>query len=226
VRVHLEVTRPGYVPGGAGVVQLTVAPVSRELQPLTLVQPGVIRDVRGIALASHLAERHVSDRMAFACQERLTAAGLSCAIERVDDTTAAHAGANLAVWAESTTGCVFGADRAGALGRSSEAIGTFVAKTFLQDVRSGATVDRHAADQLVLFAALAHGRSRYIVSRETEHLATNLWLIGQFGARGVVEGKQVVIDGLGLTAQTTEGVNVRQAATRSSSLTSRTRGSM
>jgi RNA 3'-terminal phosphate cyclase (ATP) len=137
--------------------------------------------------------------MASMCQELLTAAGLSCSIERVDDTTAGHAGANLAIWAGSTTGCCFGADRAGAIGRSSEAIGTFVAKTFLQDVRSGATVDRHLADQLVVFAALAHGTSRYLVPRETEHLAANLWLIEQFGARGVVEGKQVVIEGLGLT---------------------------
>jgi RNA 3'-terminal phosphate cyclase (ATP) len=188
VIVQLEVTRPGYAPQGAGALQLTVSPV-----------------------ASHLAERHVTDRMASVCDEHLTAAGLWCAIERVEDTTAQHAGANLAIWAESTTGCVFGADRAGAFRRSSEAIGTFVAKTFLQDVRSGATVDRHLTDQLVLFAALAHGTSRYIVPRETEHLTTNLWLIGQFGAHGVVERRQVVIDGLGVTrAQTAEGASVRQ----------------
>jgi RNA 3'-terminal phosphate cyclase (ATP) len=209
--VRLDVARPGYVPGGAGVVELTVAPVSRALQALMLVQPGDVREVRGVALASHLAQRHVSDRMASTCREHLTAAGLSSAIERVDDTTALHAGANLAIWAESTTSCVFGADRAGALGRSSEAIGTCVAKTFLQDLRSGATVDRHVADQLVLFAALAHGTSRYIVARETEHLVTNLWLIGQFGARGAVERRQVVIDGLGVTrAPATEGVAVRR----------------
>jgi RNA 3'-terminal phosphate cyclase (ATP) len=209
--VQLTVTRPGYVPLGAGVVQLTVTPVSRALQALTLVQPGVVREVHGVALASHLAQRHVSDRMASVCQDQVTAAGLLCAIERVDDTTARHAGANLAIWAESTTGCVFGADRAGALGRSSEAIGTVVAQTFLQDLRSGATVDRHLADQLVLFDALAHGTSRYIVPRETEHLATSLWLIGQFGARGVIERRQVVIDGLGITrVETRAGVSVRQ----------------
>jgi RNA 3'-terminal phosphate cyclase (ATP) len=154
--------------------------------------------VRGIAVASHLAERHVSDRMARACEDHLAAAGISCAIERVDDTTARHAGADLAIWAESSTGGVFGADRAGAYGRSSEAIGTFVAKTLLQDLQSGATVDRHVADQLVLFAALSRGTSRYIVPRETEHLTTNLWLIGQFGARGVVERGHVVVDGLGV----------------------------
>ena len=202
--IHLDVVRPGYVPRGAGVIQLDVTPASRGLEPLRLVEPGVVREVRGIALASHLAERRVADRMASACREHLTAAGLSCSIDCVDDAAAQHAGASLAIWAVSTTGCCLGADRAGAPRRTSEAIGAFVAKTFLEDLRRGATVDRHAADQLVLFAALAHGTSRYIVPRETEHLATNLWLIGQFGVRGVLERKQVVvIDGLGITRAST-----------------------
>lgn len=183
------------------------------LQPLALLEPGVVREVHGIALSSHLRQRRVSDRMATVCEERLKAAGLSCGIERVDDTTARHAGANLAIWAESTTGRRMGADRAGALGRSSEAIGAFVARTFLEDLRSGATVDRHLADQLVLFTALARGTSRYLVPCETEHLGTNLWLIAQFGAHGSVDRRQVVIEGLALShAQPAEGVRARQTA--------------
>ena len=90
--VNLEVKRPGYVPQGAGVIELSVTPASRELQPLVLIEPGVMREVRGVALASHLAERHVSDRMASVCAEHLAAADLSSSIERVDDTTAQHAG--------------------------------------------------------------------------------------------------------------------------------------
>jgi RNA 3'-terminal phosphate cyclase (ATP) len=211
VTIQVDVTRPGYVPRGAGVIQLAVTPAARSLQPLTLTQAGEMSEVRGIALASHLAERRVSERMASECHARLTVAGLSPSIERVNDTTAEHAGACLAIWAESTAGCVLGADRAGAFGRSSEAIGAFVANAFLEDLRSGATVDRHVADQLVIFAALANGTSRYIAPRETAHLATNLWLIGQFGARGAVVRRQVVVDGLALTREPAkEGGLVRQ----------------
>jgi RNA 3'-terminal phosphate cyclase (ATP) len=212
--IHLEVLRPGFVPRGAGIIELTVTPAPGALQSLILTEPGVFGEVHGIALASHLAQRRVSDRMASACRDHLTAAGLSCAIARVDDTSANHAGASLAIWAESSTGGRLGADRAGAIGRSSEAIGAFVAKTFLQDLSAGATVDRHVADQLVLFAALARGTSRYLVPRETEHLVTNLWLIEQFGAHGAVERRQVAVDGLGLArVSTAEGVSVRQPGT-------------
>jgi RNA 3'-terminal phosphate cyclase (ATP) len=197
VTVELTVVRAGYVPRGAGVIELKVTPVRPPLKALTLVEQGRVQQVSGIAFSSHLAEREVSERMARVCEQRLAEAGLPCRIERVSDTTAVHAGASLAVWAESATGCVLGADRAGALRRSSEAIGRFVAARLLEDLSTGATVDRHVADQLVLFAALADGTSRYVVPRQTEHLESNVWLAEQFGARGECHECEVTIEGLG-----------------------------
>src|SRR5690606_31001138 len=145
----------------------------------------------------HLAERRVSERMAGTCERLIRAAGLTCTIDRVDDDTAVHAGACLAIWAKDATGGLFGADQAGRFGRSSERIGEFVATTFLEDVRSGATVDRHLADQLVLFCALADGTSRYIVPRVSGHLESNLWVVGQFGVRATADSRRVEIEGLG-----------------------------
>ena len=196
--LSLEMKRPGYVPGGAGVLEMKVSPSRHGLEALRIDTPGRVTDVRGIALSSHLAERRVSERMASVCEQQIRGAGLSCAIDRVDDISAVHPGACLAIWAMSSTESRFGADRAGKFGRSSEAIGGFVAATFLEDVQSGATVDRHLADQLVPFCALGRSTSSYIVPRATAHLESNLWLIAQFGARVTVEDRRVVIEGLAL----------------------------
>jgi RNA 3'-terminal phosphate cyclase (ATP) len=136
--------------------------------------------------------------MASTCEEQIRGAGMACAIDRVDDVDAAHAGACLAIWAKSSAASWFGADRAGKFGRSSEQIGRFVATAFLEDVRSGATVDRHLADQLVLFCALARGTSSYIVPRISAHLDSNLWLVAQFGARVAADARRVEIQGLAL----------------------------
>jgi RNA 3'-terminal phosphate cyclase (ATP) len=198
VEIDITVVRPGYVPGGAGILHITVTPAERGLIGLTLVDPGQVRQVHGIALASRLAERRVSERMAATCEATLGAANLACNIERLHDMEARHPGANLTIWAESSSGCRFGADRAGAHGRTSEAIGEFVARTFLADLRSGATVDRHLADQLVLFAALAHGRSSYNVPEVTDHVLSNVWLVSQFGATVSIAGKSVTVDGISL----------------------------
>lgn len=194
--VEVRVIRAGYVPQGSGMLELTVQPARQGLRPLVKMEQGAVQQILGVSFASHLQERQVSERMASTCEARLAEAGFSATIERVTDTTAPHAGASLAAWAETSTGCVLGADRAGALRRSSEAIGRFVAATLLEDLNTGATVDRHTADQLILFAALAHGVSQYRTPRRTDHIDSNLWLIEQFGARGSLQQRDVVIEGI------------------------------
>lgn len=196
--IELQVLRAGYVPRGGGVIELRVRPVPGSLAPLRLSEQGVVREVSGIAFSSHLEQRRVSARMAQACQAELRNAGLAAHIEHALDTLAFHAGASLAVWATTSTGCILGADRSGALRRSSETIGRFVAQSLLTDLAAEATVDRHAADQLVLFAALAAGATDYVIPGLTEHVESNLWLAEQFGAKARCEQRQLKIDGLGL----------------------------
>jgi RNA 3'-terminal phosphate cyclase (ATP) len=198
-RAEVRLVRAGYLPRGEGEIELRVEPApGGALAALDLADPGRVREVSGIALSSHLEERQVSERMARACEERLAAAGVACRIARELDRSAQQAGASLALWAETSTGCLLGADRAGAPRRSSESIGRFVADALLEDLRAGASADRHLSDQLLLFAPLARGTTRFVAPRETEHLLTNLWLAESFGARTRRRGLRVEVEGLGL----------------------------
>jgi RNA 3'-terminal phosphate cyclase (ATP) len=197
VEAELRVVRPGYVPHGSGEIEIVVRPAPA-LAPLEVDERGEVEIVRGIALSSHLEEARVSERMAETCEAQLREAGLEAVIERVHDTTSAQRGANLTAWAETSTGCRIGADRAGAPGRRSEAIGRRVAADLLADLATGATVDRHTGDMLVLFAAIANGESHWIVPRPTDHLATNLWLVERFGVSAALEGRRVTVRGLAL----------------------------
>ena len=201
LRFSLDVIRAGYVPRGSGVIELRVTP-AQALRALDLPQQGQVLAVAGIAFSSHLAQRHVSERMAQSCRARLAEAGLTGAIECVEDQSALHAGACLAIWANTSTDCRLGADQAGAPGRTSEAIGWHVAESLLADLQSGATVDRYVADQLVLMAAAASGTSRYRIPHRTEHLESNLWLAEIFGATVAIHEREVVIKGLGVVPRT------------------------
>jgi RNA 3'-terminal phosphate cyclase (ATP) len=200
VEMELRVLRAGYVPRGAGVIEMRVRPARGALRPLVLTEQGDVERVRGVSFASHLAERRVAERMAAICEEQLRAAGLPCEIDREDDDQALHPGATLAIWAETSTGARLGADRVGARRRRSEANGRAGAGHLLADLATGATADRHAADQLVVFAALADGASEYAVPRPTEHVETNLWLAERFGATARREGNRVRVQGLGVVA--------------------------
>jgi RNA 3'-terminal phosphate cyclase (ATP) len=198
VHFELAVVRPGYVPRGAGELTLRVEQATAPLRPVRLEDQGEIESVEGIATSSRLEAARVSDRMADACAEVLAEAGLPCEIERRYDDASAQAGAGLGVWATTSTGARIGADGAGAPGRPSEWIGRHVAEDLLADLAGGATTDRHAADMLVLWAALAKGESRWRAPAATDHLTTNLWLVSLFGAATRLDRTWAVVDGIGI----------------------------
>jgi RNA 3'-terminal phosphate cyclase (ATP) len=52
---------------------------------------------------------------------------------------------------------------------------------FREHHASGAAVELHLADQLLLPLAIAAGPSAFTIARPTAHLATNAWTIEQFG---------------------------------------------
>ncbi len=198
LRAEVEVLRPGYVPRGGGILEVRVKPVEGALRPLALGEQGQVVRTWGVALSSHLQARQVSERMARRCAEKLAQAGLRAEIEVVYDRTALQPGAALAAFVETSTGCRLGADRAGAPGRPSEAIADEVARMLLTDLHSGATVDRHLADQLVVYAALAEGTSEFLIPEVTDHVDTNLWLVQELlGAAVFLEDRRVRIRGIG-----------------------------
>jgi RNA 3'-terminal phosphate cyclase (ATP) len=197
--LEAEVTmiRPGYVPRGEGIVSLSVKPLARSLESVVRDKAGVVERVWGIALSSHLEERRVSHRMADAATEVLEAAGYQANIEIINDTTALQPGAGLAVFADLQTGARLGADQAGAPGRPAEFIGHHVAGQMLEDLEARATVDRHVADQVIPFAALAAGTSRFRIPAETQHMASNMWLVAMFfGVQVKMENQVMTVNGV------------------------------
>jgi RNA 3'-terminal phosphate cyclase (ATP) len=184
LHVEFAVDRPGYVPTGEGVLRVGVAHADR-LAPLHLDTNGHARRVWGIALASHLADRQVSSRMAEAARQALTRKGFDAPIDVVDDTTAAQPGAAFGIFAELAGGARLGADGAGAPRRPAERIGRQATQELLDDLAVGATVDRHAADQLLIFTALADGISTYRAPTITGHMQSAAWLAALFLEAGV-----------------------------------------
>jgi RNA 3'-terminal phosphate cyclase (ATP) len=197
IQAELEIIRPGYVPKGDGIIQVKIKPVSNAIKPLKLLKQGKVKEVAGIALSSHLREQRVSQRMAEECKKVLVENGYHATIEALCDETAVQAGASLALWAETDSGCLLGYDQAGKRGRSSEEIGRYVARHLLEDLGTGATVDRYLADQLIIYAALASGATEYIIPHLTEHVEANLWLVEKMGAQTRLEGNTLYIAGMG-----------------------------
>jgi RNA 3'-terminal phosphate cyclase (ATP) len=198
ITARLSVIRPGYLPRGGGIIQVEIEPVTGKIKPIKLSSQRNVTGIEGFALSSHLKQRRVSQRMVEKCSQLLKSNGYDAQIEIVNDTSALQRGAALAIYAKTSSGCIIGADRAGKPGRTSEDIGEYVAKSLIEDLATGATVDRYLADQLIFYAALADGTSEYRIPKLTEHVNTNLWLVeSMLGAKTEVNKNIVRIQGIG-----------------------------
>ena len=206
VDLDIKIIQPGYVPQGKGEIHVRVMPIKEKLEPLTLIDQLKVAEIKGVAFSSLLKARKVSDRMGRQCQKALKAAGYDPKIEIIYDTKeepayerpSVQAGACLAIWARTDTECLVGSDMAGKLRRTAEFIGKRTVKDLIEDLDGGATVDRHLADQIIPFAALAKGWSAYLIPKMTEHIQARLWLVEEIlGAKTEVKGNLVRIKGIG-----------------------------
>jgi RNA 3'-terminal phosphate cyclase (ATP) len=196
--VRIEILQPGYVPRGQGKLRFEGQPLGRSLKPVQMPERGNVSEIRGISLASHLEKEKVSARMADECRRLLAKEGYAANMETLDDRAAAQKGAALALWAMTDRGCLLGADRAGTPGRRSESIAQFVVSSLLEDLATQATTDRHLADQLILFAALAKGQTRYRIPGMTDHIQSNLWLVEKIlGVKTEWKGNILILEGVG-----------------------------
>jgi RNA 3'-terminal phosphate cyclase (ATP) len=205
-RLDLTIQRPGYVPEGSGVVEIMIQPLQESLKGIDMQTQGRVVRINGVSLSSLLGERRVAERMASECVKALKRGGYQSELRVLNDTRenpayrlpSVQAGAALAVWAETDRHCLIGSDMTGARGRPAEFIGKAAAKSLMEDLATGATVDRHLADQLIPFAALAEGWSTFVVPRMTDHVDTRLWLVREIlGAETETRDNMVRIRGIG-----------------------------
>jgi RNA 3'-terminal phosphate cyclase (ATP) len=167
--ISLTLTRWGWYPRGGGEVRLTVNPVAR-LASQQWLAPPVPADFQALSAASQVPY-HVIQRQAKRLQERL-GSGLPVATE---EAASLDPGSLVFLW-----GPRAGFSALGARGKPAEKVADEAVGEFLSFQRSQAALDRHLADQIVLYLARAAGTSVFTTAEITSHLITNLWVIEQF----------------------------------------------
>lgn len=201
VEASCQLAAWGFYPVGGGEFTVTIAGLERlPLKPLILLERGNLRRVQGVAVAGNLPS-HIAQRMTDRASKVLRDAGLRVEIipQRV---RCKGAGAGLFLTAEYEHGLA-GFSALGKKGKPSEVVADEACHDLLSHHASGAPVDKHLADQLLLPLALAEGRSQFRTAQISRHLLTNAHIIRQFiPARIEIEGAEgepgtVVVEGVG-----------------------------
>ncbi|MCC6740426.1 MAG: RNA 3'-phosphate cyclase [Planctomycetia bacterium] len=194
----VELVRRGFFPAGGGEIAVSC--------PATPSWPGITRTawkgpakIEGVSYASSLPG-HVPERIrAAALKELRSGKGLSADAKsalreceqdvRLDLSSGPSPGAGIVMWAEDADGTRLGASALGERGKPSEDVGREAGAWLLAELAAGAPVDRHLADQLLVWAALATGPSEFAISEATDHVKSCAQLLRDgAGARIDVEG--------------------------------------
>ncbi len=181
-RMELEVVRRGHYPRGGGIVVLRSQPSGR-IQAVELSQRGELVKIRGFSHAVKLP-KHVAERQAKAAEERLRNAvrvPIEIATEWYPPDKDPHLGpgSGIVLVAECRSS-LLGADALGAKGKRAEEVGREAADKLLEELGSGAALDRHMGDMIVAPAALACGTTVFTASRFTMHAYTVMEIVKKF----------------------------------------------
>jgi len=176
LETDINVHKYGYYPKGMGEVTMTVKPPD-SLQPIRLNEFGNLKNVKGASVCTFLADRKVAERQAKTASEYLSEKGYAANIQVVNDqSNTFQKGSSIALWAETDTGAIIGADAIGQLKKTSEAVGREAAEKLVAELSVRPTVDAHLADMLVPYMALAEDTSSLLTREVSDHLETNIWL--------------------------------------------------
>jgi RNA 3'-phosphate cyclase len=175
--VEINILKRGYYPEGEAKVEVTIYPA--ELKPLNLTERGLLNKIIAISGASEfLKNKKVAERQFAGVREVLGKLKLPIE-EKVEYYKSRCPGSQICLVAEFEN-TIMGTDNLGKLGKRAEEVGKEAALELLKEQKSQACLDKHLADQILPYLALAKGKSQVTVSEITNHCKTNIWVIEKF----------------------------------------------
>jgi RNA 3'-terminal phosphate cyclase (ATP) len=201
IHAQTNLAQWGFYPVGKGEVQIQIEGQKDNPEAISLTQRGELGRIWGIAAVTNLPS-HIPQRMANRAHNVLAEEGLQAKVEP-RRLRGAGPGAGIFLFAEYEH-VTAGFTAYGRKGLPAERVAEAACEDLLTHHRSGAPVDPHLADQLVLPMALAVGDSQLRTSKVTQHLLTNVWAVRQFQPTTLkIEGQE------GRTGTlTVKGINV------------------
>ncbi len=185
LRANLDHRLWGFYPEGGGEVVVQIRG-GTQLHPVTLTERGEPIRVEGLAFAAKLPS-HIPQRMTNRARSILGDAGFETRIV-AEHVPSPGLGTGLFLCARYEH-VAAGFLALGRRGLPSEEVAEIACRALLAHHHTGAAVDAHLGDQLVLPFALAGGASRATLSRVTRHTLTHVWVAQQFGFR------EIAVDG-------------------------------
>lgn len=176
IKTEIKLTKRGYYPKGGGEAEMIIHPVEN-LLPFHADEPQSFTDINGIVHRANLPE-HISTRIRHAAIKTAMKHNLRSTIQ-IDAAPSFSSGTGITLWSASGP-TILGSTVLGEKSISAETVGETAANQLIQEMKSGATLDRYAIDQILPYLVLAPKGSACLIREISNHSQTNMWLIKQF----------------------------------------------
>jgi len=199
IKIEIKLVKYGFFPRGGGEIHIIIHPLLNPLEPVTIVEPGIIQTV-DIHLNASRGNKDLPDMIRTCEKESFGFPKRIIPEERKD-----KSGNNYIFIEVSTETCKYGFTKI--ISPKTELIPAI--EEFLCDVKqdlgeiikSCSCFDEHLQDQLLMFALLASGVSKFSIAKVEEHTTAMMDIATLMGAKMdiIEEGRQtiVVIEGIG-----------------------------
>lgn len=179
IKIELTIESYGFYPKGGGKISADLFP-AHEVKPLMIMERGKILGLRGYSGVGNLP-LSIAERQRNALLKKVhSVTDLECPvhIELLDALTPGQ-GTFVFLKAESKNS-IAGFTSLGERGKRAEVVGEEAATEFLKYYATNTALDPHLPDQIVLYLSMCREESVFTTSCITQHLITNLWVIGLF----------------------------------------------
>ncbi|RNA21169.1 RNA 3 -terminal phosphate cyclase [Brachionus plicatilis] len=169
----LEVLRRGFYPQGGGEVYVKTKPVIK-LKPIELVEFGKVNKINGRAFVAGSLPIKIAERMSETATNLFKSVypDILANIEVVKERKSIGNGCGIFITAETTSGCFLAGSALGSKGVPAEHVAQEAVDSLVHDLECEACVDQYLQDQLIIFMALAEGKSRIKAGPLTLHTKT------------------------------------------------------
>jgi RNA 3'-terminal phosphate cyclase (ATP) len=190
IEIALSIGSCGFYPKGGGRIRAELLPV-KEVMPLRIADRGSMIGVKGVSGVANLP-LSIAERQRNAALAKLLSYGIENTHKadiELREVPSLGQGTFIFLKTESEHS-IAGFTALGERGKRAEAVGEEAATELIEYLGTDAALDSHLTDQIVLYLSLCKKQSMFTTCRITQHLLTNLWVIGLFHEfRYEVEGE-------------------------------------
>lgn len=174
--ISIDLEKWGWYPAGGGRCTLRIAPCGG-LLPVRLLRPGRLQRLTLILALAGLPMQ-IIDREEARVRTCLREHGYD--FDRIFTPVPSPGQGNALFLKGEYEESLAGFSALGQKGKPAEEVAGELCRSWLAFEKSGGAVDRHLADQLLPYLALAGGESQLVSEEITSHLRTNMAIIEQF----------------------------------------------